>query len=200
MNHHSAGAVCCAALAALSVHTQVNAQTTTERDVTGPYIGVAYGAAFGNREIDDSNHNNDERTGHSMKFYGGYQLTEHFGIQAGYAGMRRLNQDTGSGTTLVTQSASGRSLYVAGTARLPLGRSFALTTKAGVSVGRVTSARPPSATTDTLLGHKTSLLFGTGAEYVLNHDVAFSIELESYGKLSDRVKGNTLTAGTRLTF
>jgi OmpA-OmpF porin, OOP family len=200
MNHYSAGAVYCAALAALSVHTQVNAQTTAERDVTGPYIGVAYGAAFGNREIDDSNHKSDERIGRGMKLYGGYQLTKHFGIQAGYASMRRLNQDIGSGTTLVTQSASGLSLYVAGTARLPLGQSFALTTKAGISFGRVTDVHPSSAATDTLLGHKTSLLFGTGAEYVLNHNVAFSIELESYGRISDQVKANTLTVGTRLTF
>lgn len=192
--------MCCATLAALSVHAQVNAQTTANRDVTGPYIGVAYGAAFGNRETDDSNHNSDERIGHAVKFYAGYQLTEHFGIQAGYAGMRRLNQDTGAGTTLITQSANGRSLYLAGTARLPLGQSFALTTKLGASFGRVGSASPSSAATDALLGHKTSLLFGTGVEYVLDHNVAFSIELDSYGKISDRVKGNTLTVGTRLTF
>lgn len=184
----------------MPVHTQVNAQTHAERDVTGPYIDVAYGAAFGNREIDDSNHESDERIGRGMKLYGGYQLTEHFGIQAGYASMRRLNQNTGAGTTLATQTASGHTVYVAGTARLPLGQSFALTTKVGISFGRVTSARPSSATTATLLGNTTSLLFGTSAEYVLDHNVAFLIELESYGRISNQVKGNTLTVGTRLTF
>lgn len=182
MTCYSASAVCCAAFAALSVHTQVNAQTNAERDVTGPYIGVAYGAAFGNREIDDSNHESDERIGRGIKFYGGYQLTEYFGIQAGYASMRQLNQDTGSGATLAVQSATGRTLYTAGTAQLPLGQSFALATKLGVSFGKVTSASPSSATTDALLGTKTSLLFGTGAEYVLDHNLAFLIELDSYGK------------------
>lgn len=42
--------------------------------------------------------------------------------------------------------------------------------------------------------------FGTGAEYVLNHNVSFSVELESYGKISEQVKGSTLTVGTRFTF
>jgi hypothetical protein len=35
---------------------------------------------------------------------------------------------------------------------------------------------------------------------VLNHNVAFSVELESYEKISSQVKGNTLTIGTRLTY
>ena len=38
------------------------------------------------------------------------------------------------------------------------------------------------------------------AEFVLDHNVALSIELESYGKISRQVKGNTLTVGTRFTF
>ncbi len=200
MTYHSAGAVCCATLATLFAHAPANAQAAADHAVIGPYIGVAYGAAFGNRETDDSNHDSDESIGHAMKVYGGYQWSEHFGVQAGYAGMRRLNQDTGKGATLVTRSANGRSLYLAGTARLPLGSSFALTAKLGASFGKVGSARPSSAATDALLGHKTSLMFGTGAEYVLDHHVAFSIELDSYGKISDRVKGNTLTLGTRITF
>ena len=192
--------VCCAALAALTVHAQVQAQPSTAKEVTGPYIGAAFGAAFGNREIDDSNSSNDERMGRSAKVYGGYQLTENFGVQAGYVRMSDLNQNTGSGATLTKQTVTGRSAYVAGTARLPLGQSFALTGKAGVSFGKVTDASPSTAATQSLLGSNTSLLVGTGAEYVLNRSVSFSVELESYGKLSEQVKGNSLTLGTRFTF
>jgi hypothetical protein len=65
-------AVCCAALAALSVHAQAHAQASTAKEMTGPYIGAALGAAFGNREIDDSNSSNDEHFGRSAKIYGGY--------------------------------------------------------------------------------------------------------------------------------
>jgi OmpA-OmpF porin, OOP family len=189
----------CAASAALSVHAQVHAQAGTTKGVTGPYLGAALGVAFGDREIDDSSSSNDEDIGRSAKIYGGYQLTENFGVQAGYVHMRELNRNSGSGATLVTQTVTGHSTYVAGTARLPLGQSFALTGKVGVSFGKVTDASPSTAATNLLLGSKTSLLVGTGAEYVLNHNVSFSVELESYGKISNQVKGDTLTLGTRFT-
>ena len=200
MKHVTAVSVCCAALAALSVHAQVHAQASTAKEVTGPYIGAALGAAFGNREIDDSNSSNDEHIGRSAKIFGGYQLTENFGVQAGYVRMHDLNQNTGSGSTLLTQTANGRSAYLAGTARLPLGQSFALAGKLGVSFGKVTSVSPSTATANPLLGSNTALLVGTGAEYVLNRSVSFAVELESYGKISRQVKGNTLTVGTRFTF
>ena len=200
MKHSPTVSVCCAALAALSVHAQVHAQASTAKELTGPYIGAALGAAFGNREIDDLNSSNNEHIGRSAKMVGGYQLTENFGVQAGYVRMHDLNQNSGSGATLVTQTATGHSTYVAGTVRLPLGQSFALNGKVGISFGKVTDASPSTAATNLLLGSKTSRLVGTGAEYVLNHNVSFSVELESYGKISNQVKGNSLTVGTRFTF
>lgn len=200
MKYLTTTTVLCAALAALSVNSQVHAQASTANAVTGPYIGAAFGAAFGNREIDDSNSNNDEGLGRSAKIFGGYQLTENFGVQAGYVRMRNLNQNTGAGATLVNQTVTGHSTYVAGTARLPLCESFALTGKVGVSFGKVTDASPSTAATNPLLGSKTSPLIGTGVEYALNRHVSFAVELESYGKISRQVKGNTLTVGTRFTF
>ena len=200
MKHFATISVCCAALAALSIHSQVHAQTSAAKEVTGPYIGIAFGAAFGNREIDDSNSSNDEGIGRSAKFFGGYQLTENFGVQVGYVRMHDLNQNIGAGSTLVNRTVNGRSAYLAGTARLPLGQSFALTGKVGASFGKVTSVSPSSAATNSLLGSNTALLVGTGAEYVLNRSVSFAVELESYGKISKQIKGNTLTVGTRFMF
>jgi OmpA-OmpF porin, OOP family len=200
MKHFTTVSVCCAALAALSVHGQVHAQASPANEVTGPYIGTAFGAAFGNREIDDSNSNNDERVGRGAKFFGGYQLTENFGVQAGYVRIHHLNQNSGSGPTLVNRTVNGHSTYLAGTARLPLGQSFALTGKVGVSFGKTTDVSPATAANNSLLGSKTSLLVGAGAEYVLNHNVSFLVELESYGRLSKQIKGNSLTIGTRFTF
>ena len=208
MKRYTTVSVCCVALAALSVHAQaqaqaqaqVQAQASTAQEVTGPYVGAAFGAAFGNREIDDSNSSNDEHIGRSSKIYGGYQITENFGVQAGYVRLHDINQSVGSGATLVRQTATGHSAYVAGTARLPLGQSFALTGKVGISVGKVTDTSPSTASTSKLLGSMTSLLIGTGAEYVLNQNVSFSVELESYGKISNQVKGNALAVGTRFTF
>ena len=200
MKHLSTISVCCAALAVLAVHAPVHAQVSAAHELTGPYIGAAFGAAFGNREIDDSNSSNDEGLGGSTKIYGGYQLNENFGVQAGYVRMRDLNRNTGAGPALVKQTATGHSAYVAGTGRWPLGESFALTGKVGISFGKVTDVSPTTVTTSLLQGSKTSLLVGTGVEYVLNHNVSFSVELESYGKISEHVKGDSLTVGTRFTF
>lgn len=95
---------------------------------------------------------------------------------------------------------NGRSAYLAGTARLPLGQSFALTGKVGASFGKVTSVSPSTVATNSLLRSNTALLVGTGAEYVLNPSVSFAVELESDGKISKQVKGNALTVSTRFMF
>jgi len=200
MRNFTAVSICCAALATLFVHGQVHAQASAAKEVTGPYIGTAFGAAFGNREIDDSNSGNDERIGRSAKIFGGYQLTEYFGVQAAYVRIHDLNQNTGSGPALINRTVNGNSTYLAGTARMPLGESFALTGKVGVSFGKVTDASPATAANNLLLGSKTSPLVGIGGEYVLNHNVSFMVELESYGKISQQVKGNALTVGARFTF
>jgi OmpA-OmpF porin, OOP family len=195
--------VCCAALAALCVQGQVHAQASAQasaKAVTGPYLGTAFGAAFGNREIDDANSRNDERIGHSARLFGGYQLNEHFGVQAGCVRLHGLNQNTGTGPTLLERTVNGHSAYLAGTARLPLGRSFALTGKLGASFGKVTGVSPASAANKQLLGSHTALLVGTGAEYVFDRSVSFTVELDSYGKISRQVKGNTLALGSRFMF
>jgi opacity protein-like surface antigen len=200
MNRFTTLPVICAALAALFVQPQAFAETKANNEVTGPYVGASFGVAFGNREIDDSNSNNDEGLGRGAKIFAGYQLTENFGLQVGYVRMTALNQNNGAGVTLVKQTVTGQSTYMAGTARLPLGRSFALTGMVGVSFGKVTDASPTTAATASLLGSNTSLLVGSGAEYAVSPNVSFSVNLESYGKISEQVKGNTLTLGTRFTF
>jgi OmpA-OmpF porin, OOP family len=199
MNKLNSITVCLAAWAALTLHTPVHAGADTKQ-VTGPYIGAAFGPAFGNREIDDSQSRNDEGLGRGAKIFGGYQITENFGVQVGYVQLHRLNQNTGTGATLVKQTVTGHSAYAAGTGRLPLGASFALTGKLGVSFGNVTAANPNTTATQALQGSKTALLVGTGVEYALNPHVLIALELESYGQMSSRVKGNSLCVGTRFTF
>lgn len=192
--------LCLAALVLLTLPATADAQAAPAVAGAGLYIGTGFGAAFGNREIDDSNSRNDETLGHAAKLYVGYQLTDHFGVQAGYVRLRGLNQNTGSGSTLVQQTVSAHSVYMAGTGRLALGASFALTGKVGVSAGKVTDASPANTTTDALRGSQTSLLVGSGVEYRLNDKLTLSIELESYGQLSRQVKGSTLTFGSRIDF
>jgi hypothetical protein len=179
---------------------QAQAQPVNHQEVLGPYVGLGFGAAFGNRETADANSSNSEGLGHAGKVFAGWQLSEHFGVQAGYARFDDLNENTGSGATLVKQTATGRSLFLVGTGRLPLGESFALTGKAGLSFGKVGAASPGSAATSALLGSQTSLMVGSGVDYMLNRNLTFSVELESYGKISHQVKAQALTLVTRFSF
>ena len=95
-------------------------QATPMRDTAGPYLGAACGAALAIAKSDG-------------------QLIKHFGPVRSDA---HSNQDTGAGPSLVTRSASGQSICAAGTAPLPLGQSFALTRKVGISFGRVVRRSP----------------------------------------------------------
>ena len=74
MKHFTTVSLCCVALAALAVHAQVHAQPGAAKEVTGPYIGLALGAAFGNREIDDSNSSMCSTT--TCRFRSSWKATE----------------------------------------------------------------------------------------------------------------------------
>jgi hypothetical protein len=74
MKRFTIASALCAACAVFSVHGEVHAQAGAAKEVTGPYIGVSLGAAFGNRETDDSNSSNDEHIGHSAKIFAGYRV------------------------------------------------------------------------------------------------------------------------------
>jgi len=80
-----------------------------------------------------------------------------------FPSQHELKQNSGSGAPLVTQTAIGQSIYVVGSARLPLGQSLALTGKLLLSFAKVADASPSMAATNLLVGSKISLLVGTGA-------------------------------------
>jgi OmpA-OmpF porin, OOP family len=168
-------------------------------DITGPYVGAGFGgSAFGTQGLSSPKISSDER-GRALKIYGGYQLNDNFGVQGGYVRLGKLEDRFSVGGTSVAQSVSGRSLYLAGTGRLPLGDSFALTAKAGLSFGKAsgTNALPAA---DSLVGRKRSLMLGAGAEYRFSRDFALTVDYERYGKLSNKVKADALFVGGRFSF
>ncbi len=168
-------------------------------DVTGPYVGAALGrSSFGTQGVGSPKLGSDEHD-RALKIYGGYQLNDFFGVQAGYVRLGKLEDRFSVGGASVAQTVSGRSLYVAGTGRVPLGESFALTGKAGLSFGKTsgTNALPAA---DSLIGSKRSLMLGAGAEYRVNRDLALTVDYERYGKLSNKVKADAWFVGARVSF
>lgn len=177
------------------------ATTTADQDGphVGPYVGVSLGASSANPVDVATPRRSSDETDRAVKAYVGYQLTEHFGVQAGHVRLGRYQGNfDGSGAT-VQQSVSGRSLYVAATGRLPVGEALALAARLGVSSGKVTGTnRLPVA--DSLIGSKTSPLVGFGIEYRMDRGLAITIDYDAFGKLSSKLSASALTFGVRVGF
>ncbi|MFZ2988456.1 outer membrane beta-barrel protein [Ideonella sp.] len=167
-------------------------------DEPGPYLGIGLGLSKRPRnEGKDGAH--DERPG-VTKLYGGYRLTETWGVEAGLVKLGRVHNDTTTmDGSMVHHNGEAHSLYLAGTGRLALGHDFSLTGKAGMSLGRV-SAQESGDTNFTLGGDKASPLLGIGAEYKLTRNIALTFDLDGYGKVSETVKAAKATVGARFSF
>ena len=188
-----------AALATLMAITTPT-QAAPPDETPGPfYVGVGVGgSAFGTRNVGATKRTTDEQ-GRAFKIYGGYQLTDYFGLQVGYTRLGSLNDSFTSNGVTVKQSVSGRSLYVAGTARYPVSESFALTGKLGISFGKATGTNVLSAS-DSLIGSKRYLMGGFGGEYRLNRNLALTADYEAYGRLSNKTSADAFTLGARFSF
>jgi hypothetical protein len=168
-------------------------------ELIGPYVGLGYGASqVGTSGVAAPKIKSDEHD-RAAKVYAGYQFTDNFGAEAGYVHLGQLQDRFSVGGAEVSQAAKARSLYLAATGRLPLGAGFALTGKAGLSFGKVTGTDHLGGK-DKLIGSHTSAVLSVGAAYQLNRDVAFTVDLDTFGKTSNRVAASGLTAGLRLNF
>lgn len=168
-------------------------------DAPGPYMGIGLGVSKLGPRHEGKDGAHGERPG-AAKLYGGYRLTETWGMEAGLVKLGRVHNDTiAKDGSKVHHNGEAQSLYVAGTGRLALGHGFSLTGKAGVSFGRV-SAKGSGDTNFALGGNKASPLLGIGADYKVNRNVALTFDLDGYGKVSDKVKAATATVGARYSF
>lgn len=138
-----------------------------------------------------------DKRGTAYKLYGGYRLTEHFGIEGGYARLGRVSQWTPVRGAYALQSASGQAFYGAATARLPLGEAFALNGRLGLARGKV-SGNDQGA--HSLSGSATGAMAGFGAEYSVSRNVSLTADFDYFGKLSKPVKSGMLTVGLRANF
>jgi len=136
--------------------------------------------------------------GQTIKVFGGYRFNENLGVEAGYAALGSFSESVTVGGASVTQDGKARSIFGAATGRVPLGESFALHGRLGLSSGKVSGTNVLPAG-DQPIGSKTSLLFGLGAEYRPKPNVALTVNVDSYGKLSNTVKASALVVGVHFT-
>jgi OmpA-OmpF porin, OOP family len=148
------------------------------------------------------------KAGTAYKLYGGYRLTENFGVEVGYARLGRVSQWTaaGLGGYSSLQSGTGQAFYAAATARLPLGDAFALNGRLGVSRGRISGGDNNNGGNwwqpggQRFSGSSTGLMAGFGAEYRVTQNLAITADYDYFGKLSKQAKGGMLSVGLKASF
>ena len=162
-------------------------------DVVGPYAGIALGAS--SFSADGAANVDDDDLGSTFRVYGGYQITDLLGVEAGYARIGDVSQTFGNATSTL----KARSTYVAATARLPLTQTISVGGKLGLSFGEISGNDLPSGV-PAATGRKRSVMAGIGAEYQPWDRIALSISYDYHGKLSDEVSASSLSAGVRFSF
>lgn len=168
----------------------------------GPYVGVGLGfSKLGPRnEAPGSNGGPHEHGPEVAKIYGGFRFTDHWGVEAGWAQLGRVHDDTlAADGSISHHPGNAHSVYLAGTGRMALGHGFSLIGKAGISFGHV-SAKASGDSGFTLGGSKAAPLLGVGAEYSLKPNLDLTFDLDGFGKVSDSVKASSATVGIRYRF
>jgi len=173
------------------------AQAAPNDGIVGPYARIEvgrsnFGLASTLPQVESDDHSK------AVKFYSGSAITENFGIEAGYAALGSFTKSVIVSGASVKQDGKARSFFGVATGRMPVAESFALHGRVGVSFGEVsgTNLLPDG---DNLMGSKTSVMFGLGAEYRPRPNIALSINYDNYGKLSDNVKASALVFGLHFT-
>jgi OOP family OmpA-OmpF porin len=142
----------------------------------------------------------NSKSGSAYKLYGGYRFTETFGVEAGYARLGRVSQWTSVRGLSTLQNGSGNVFYAAATARLPLGDSFALNGRLGISRGRISGGDNWVPANQRISGSSTGVMAGFGAEYRITKNLSATADYDYFGKLSKQAKGGMLTVGLRANF
>jgi OOP family OmpA-OmpF porin len=144
------------------------------------YVGVAAATAKNIQK-------DDYRVG--GKIYGGYQVNQTWGAEAGYTDFG--DQDVANGKT------KGNSYYLAAKATMPINEQFSAYGKFGVEH----SERKLNTSTVHLKDTDTGAYGALGVQYKLNQQVALTAEYERYGKEKDiGAKSNVWTVGAQYSF
>ena len=127
----------------------------------------------------------------SSKFFGGYQITPNWGVEAQYG---NLGSRTGSvrlaGVSLGTVTGKSTQMSLAGTGTLPLASGFSLMGKLGVTSNKTNTTGAGVSSSDSVSG----LLVGVGVSYSLTKEASLRLEIENFGKGSNGASGSTIRA------
>jgi OOP family OmpA-OmpF porin len=184
-----------ALLAGAAAMSAAQAQTSA----TAPRGYVGLGVATADHE-DYSGLNNYDSNGYkaSAKIFGGYELDQNWGVEAGYTDFRKANFNyrTAAGAN-ASGNTKGYGYYIAGKYDMPLNDQTSVYGKLGVQH----SNRELNSPTLNISDSDNGLYGAVGLKYNLNQQVALTAEYERYGKSkSFGAKPDVWTIGARYSF
>lgn len=137
----------------------------------------------------------------------GQSLSENWGYEVGYINFGNHSYSLGTATSGVRSSLSTQSLYAAAVGTLPLGESFSLFAKLGLSANYSElkasgfNSGPPAAT---VRYKKSDTSFepmaGVGAAFNISKQVAVTAEYQYFGKVTSGLKVDAWTLGLKYGF
>ena len=138
----------------------------------GPYIGLG---------VNVTDQEGDFKSRSTLKLRGGYDFNDTWGVEAGVFGVPHFN-GVYSGSDMLGKT-SGRTMYLAGKATLPINEKFALVTKLGIGhtrlkfdyTGLYVGGAPGASDT-------TGLYAAIGLKYALTDKTSVTFELERNGR------------------
>lgn len=148
-----------------------------------PYIGVGVVSSQHKYDLSNDTSNGDRKsTEWGGKIFGGVQLDQTWGLEAGYTDFGKSSYNYSVGTNSGRIEGSAKSYYLAGKGTFPVAQNLSLTGKLGLAHNTNDLSGTGLAAGYTSDNSRTSVYAGVGAEYAINQKVSAVLEYEHYGK------------------
>jgi opacity protein-like surface antigen len=165
----------------------------------GPYVGVGINASATSVEKNAVPGTSSDRNGYGARLNAGYQITPNYGLEAGWSNLRSFSETFKIATGNTSQKYQVKTTYLAATGRWGVSENVSLVAKAGIGSNKV-SGTNVLATSDNLIGKKTSLYTSAGVAYKLTPSTAITLDYEVAGKRTNKVNAHALTLGLQYSF
>lgn len=126
------------------------------------------------------------------RHFGGYRFSRNWAVELGYSDLGRGNEGEPGPQTTQKYGLQTSAWTLAGTGILPLGQSFSLKGRLGLSMATpdaTLSGASSSAVGSALPRYRPSLSWGFGGQYDLTGTVGLRVDYNNYGRLADDPNG-----------
>ena len=175
----------------------VAAMSAAQAQISSPYIGVGVASSDHDLKIGGASSTTSDSWKGSGKVFGGFDVNQMFGVEAGYTDIRKANHTYTIGGVTGNATSEGNRSYLAAKATMPVSDAFSVYGKLGAGYSKVKLSSALGNSSDS----KTEVYAGLGGQYKLSEKAALILEYERYGKSKDAgVKADAITLGARYNF